>query len=28
VHDYVLNPMRPSRFEKVWLSAHKGNAGQ
>ena len=20
VHDYVLNPMRPSRFEKVWLS--------
>jgi len=22
VHDYVLNPMRPTRFEKVWLSAH------
>src|SRR5260370_5996363 len=21
VHDYVLNPMRPSRFEKVWLSS-------
>ncbi len=20
VHDYVLNPMRPTRFEKVWLS--------
>jgi len=22
VHDYTLNPMRPSRFEQVWLSAH------
>jgi oligopeptide transport system substrate-binding protein len=22
VHDYVLNPMRPTRFEKVWLSPH------
>jgi ABC-type transport system substrate-binding protein len=22
VHDYVLNPMRPTRFERVWLSAH------
>ncbi|MGD0074860.1 MAG: ABC transporter substrate-binding protein [Candidatus Binataceae bacterium] len=21
VHDYTLNPMRPSRFEQVWLSA-------
>lgn len=20
VHDYVLNPMRPTRFEHVWLS--------
>ena len=24
VHDYVLNPMRPSRFEKVWVSSHAG----
>jgi peptide/nickel transport system substrate-binding protein len=23
VHDYVLNPMRPSRFERVWLSPHE-----
>ncbi|MGO9603751.1 MAG: ABC transporter substrate-binding protein [Candidatus Binataceae bacterium] len=22
VHDYVLNPMRPTRFERVWVSAH------
>ena len=22
VHNYVLNPMRPTRFEKVWLSKH------
>ena len=22
VHDYALNPMRPSRFDKVWLSPH------
>jgi len=28
VHDYVLNPMRPSRFEKVWLSAHQESAAQ
>ncbi len=28
VHDYVLNPMRPSRFEKVWLSAHQSSAVQ
>ncbi|HUY27168.1 MAG TPA: ABC transporter substrate-binding protein [Candidatus Binataceae bacterium] len=24
VHDYVLNPMRPARFEQVWVSAHGG----
>jgi ABC-type transport system substrate-binding protein len=24
VHEYVLNPMRPTRFEKVWLSDHAG----
>jgi len=24
VHDYVLNPMRPTRLEKVWLSPHPG----
>jgi peptide/nickel transport system substrate-binding protein len=23
VHNYVLNPMRPSRFEKVWVSPHQ-----
>jgi ABC-type transport system substrate-binding protein len=23
VHDYALNPMRPTRFEKVWLSPHR-----
>ncbi len=23
VHGYVLNPMRPTRFEKVWLSAQR-----
>ncbi len=23
VHDYVLNPMRPARLEKVWLSPHR-----
>jgi len=23
VHDYVINPMRPSRLEKVWVSPHK-----
>jgi len=22
VHDYVLNPMRPTRLERVWLSPH------
>ena len=22
VNDYVLNPMRPTRFEKIWLSPH------
>jgi ABC-type transport system substrate-binding protein len=22
VHDFVLNPMRPPRFERVWISAH------
>jgi oligopeptide transport system substrate-binding protein len=22
VHDYVINPMRPSRLEKVWVSPH------
>ncbi|HLH76323.1 MAG TPA: ABC transporter substrate-binding protein [Candidatus Binataceae bacterium] len=22
VHGWVLNPMRPTRFEKVWISAH------
>jgi oligopeptide transport system substrate-binding protein len=22
VHDYEINPMRPTRFERVWLSAH------
>lgn len=22
VHDYVLNPMRPTRFERVWVSPH------
>ncbi len=22
VHDYVLNPMRPTRFERVWVSSH------
>ena len=22
VHDYVINPMRPTRFEHVWLSPH------
>lgn len=24
VHDYVINPMRPTRFEHVWLSPHPG----
>ena len=24
VHNYILNPMRPSRLEKVWVSAHEG----
>jgi ABC-type transport system substrate-binding protein len=24
VHDYVINPMRPSRLEKVWLTPHQG----
>jgi ABC-type transport system substrate-binding protein len=28
VHDYVLNPMRPTRFEKVWLSPRTGVVGQ
>jgi oligopeptide transport system substrate-binding protein len=23
VHNYALNPMRPTRFEKVWLSPHR-----
>jgi hypothetical protein len=22
VHEYTLNPMRPTRFEKVWISKH------
>jgi peptide/nickel transport system substrate-binding protein/oligopeptide transport system substrate-binding protein len=22
VHDYILNPMRPTRFDRVWLSSH------
>ncbi len=22
VHDYVINPMRPTRFERIWLSPH------
>lgn len=22
VHDYVINPMRPTRFERVWVSPH------
>jgi peptide/nickel transport system substrate-binding protein/oligopeptide transport system substrate-binding protein len=22
VHDYVLNPMRPTRLERVWISPH------
>jgi hypothetical protein len=22
VHDYIINPMRPTRFEHVWLSQH------
>lgn len=24
VHGYVINPMRPSRFERVWVSSHEG----
>ncbi len=24
VHDYALNPMRPSRLERVWLSPRSG----
>jgi len=24
VHEYVINPMRPSRLEKVWVSPHQG----
>jgi len=24
VHEYVINPMRPSRLEKVWVSNHQG----
>jgi peptide/nickel transport system substrate-binding protein len=24
VHEYVINPMRPSRLEKVWISRHQG----
>src|SRR5579885_1413626 len=27
VHDYVINPMRPSRLEKVWISPHPGARG-
>ncbi len=27
VHDYVLNPMRPTRLEKVWLSGREGDKG-
>jgi ABC-type transport system substrate-binding protein len=23
VHDYVINPMRPTRFERVWVSPHR-----
>jgi ABC-type transport system substrate-binding protein len=26
VHDYVINPMRPSRLEKVWVSPHRGDS--
>ncbi len=22
VHDYVINPMRPTRFERIWVSQH------
>jgi ABC-type transport system substrate-binding protein len=22
VHDYVINPMRPTRFERIWISSH------
>jgi oligopeptide transport system substrate-binding protein len=25
VHDYVLNPTRPTRLEKVWISPHPGS---
>jgi ABC-type transport system substrate-binding protein len=25
VHDYVLNPMRPTRLERVWLDPHPGH---
>ncbi|HVN88492.1 MAG TPA: ABC transporter substrate-binding protein [Candidatus Binataceae bacterium] len=24
VHDYILNPMRPTRLERVWISAREG----
>jgi oligopeptide transport system substrate-binding protein len=24
VHNYILNPMRPTRLERVWLDAHDG----
>ena len=24
VHDYILNPMRPTRLDKVWTDAHEG----
>ncbi len=23
VHDYVINPMRPTRFERIWISPHQ-----
>lgn len=23
VHDYVINPMRPTRFERIWISPHR-----
>jgi ABC-type transport system substrate-binding protein len=28
VHDYVLNPMRPTRLERVWISPHRSGSGK
>ncbi|MGH7878602.1 MAG: ABC transporter substrate-binding protein, partial [Candidatus Binataceae bacterium] len=28
VNDYILNPMRPTRLEKIWLSAHATGAAR